>query len=244
MLPERLEVVCTQSLAWGMREQEPKRHGTTDVQICLCLTLTASEEANVQLDPEEYVESRWIGPADILEGNFHPALQFAVSSLLAVLKLQARSLFGPHASSWRDGSKETAAKRRQQNESALLKKKLRRSLFARQELRAAVAEASISDTGIAKLAREFVELSGKSPKQGTSNYRVVSETPRCTNLQLCRYCLRLSVARAISRATHTLDSSWCPFECAGGSRAAVRGRREGVHMIDSECSSLLRKAQT
>ena len=111
MLPERLEVVCTQSLAWGMREQEPKRHGTTDVQICLCLTLTASEEANVRLDPEEYVESRWIRPADILEGNFHPALQFAVSSLLAVLKLQARSLFGPHASSWRDGSKETAAKR-------------------------------------------------------------------------------------------------------------------------------------
>lgn len=69
----------------------------------------------------------------------------------------------------RDGSKETAAKRERPAQ-----KKLRRSLFARQELRAAVAEASISDTGIAKLAREFVELSGKSPKQGTSNYRVVA----------------------------------------------------------------------
>lgn len=89
VISERLQVVCTQSFAWGMREQEPKRNGTTDVQICLCLQLTPEEEAKVQLDPDEYLDSQWLSPAAVLEGNFHPALQFAVSSLLAVLKLQA-----------------------------------------------------------------------------------------------------------------------------------------------------------
>ena len=35
--PSRFETVCCQSLAWGMREQPPKDHGTTDLQVVLTL---------------------------------------------------------------------------------------------------------------------------------------------------------------------------------------------------------------
>ena len=31
--PARFQVVCCQSLAWGMREQPPRNHGTTDIQV-------------------------------------------------------------------------------------------------------------------------------------------------------------------------------------------------------------------
>lgn len=39
--------------------------------------------ANVVLDEKEYETSQWMAPQEILDGDFHPALQFAVRSLLA-----------------------------------------------------------------------------------------------------------------------------------------------------------------
>mmetsp|Transcript_4178 Transcript_4178/g.9124 ORF Transcript_4178/g.9124 Transcript_4178/m.9124 type:complete len:233 (-) Transcript_4178:351-1049(-) len=79
----RLQPVCCQSLAWGMREQSPKENGTTDSQYVLSLRLEESEVTNVVLDEKEYETSQWIDPQAILDGHFHPALQFAVRSLLA-----------------------------------------------------------------------------------------------------------------------------------------------------------------
>lgn len=35
--PARFSTVCTQSLAWAMREQEPRQNGTTDLQVVLRL---------------------------------------------------------------------------------------------------------------------------------------------------------------------------------------------------------------
>ena len=32
--PARFQTVCCQSLAWGMRQQPPMEHGTTDSQVC------------------------------------------------------------------------------------------------------------------------------------------------------------------------------------------------------------------
>jgi len=81
--PARLQPVCCQSLAWGMREQAPKENGTTDSQFVLSLQLYESEVANVVLDEKEYETSQWMAPQEILDGDFHPALQFAVRSLLA-----------------------------------------------------------------------------------------------------------------------------------------------------------------
>ena len=85
--PSRLQPVCCQSLAWGMREQPPKEHGTTDSQYVLSLRLSAAEVEKVVLDPSEYETSQWLEPSTILAGDFHPALKFAVHALAAREKM-------------------------------------------------------------------------------------------------------------------------------------------------------------
>ena len=90
MAPQHIcETVCCQSFAWEMRQQPPMEHGTTDSQVVLSLRLTEAEMGRVVLDPKEYDESKWLEPDAILAGPFHPALKFAVSSLLGVRKLRA-----------------------------------------------------------------------------------------------------------------------------------------------------------
>ena len=59
--------------------------------MVLSLQLTEAEVDKVVLDPNEYEDSQWLEPEAILAGSFHPALQFAVKSLLgtrALAKLQ------------------------------------------------------------------------------------------------------------------------------------------------------------
>ena len=41
---ERFVAVCAQAFAFGMREQEPKDHGTTDAQFCYKVQLLNEEE--------------------------------------------------------------------------------------------------------------------------------------------------------------------------------------------------------
>lgn len=53
------------------------------VQVVLSLRLTEAEVEKVVLDPTEYDASQWLEPDSILGGDFHPALKFAVQSLLA-----------------------------------------------------------------------------------------------------------------------------------------------------------------
>ena len=80
----RFRVVCAQAFAFGMREQEPKEHGTTDTQFCYKVQLrNAGEAKKVVLDENEYSESEWKLPSHILEGNYHPALKYAVGCMLA-----------------------------------------------------------------------------------------------------------------------------------------------------------------
>ena len=71
------------------RAGSPKENGTTDSQYVLSLQLQEGEEKKVVLDPKEYETSQWLEPEAILEGPFHPALKFAVHSLLASRKLDA-----------------------------------------------------------------------------------------------------------------------------------------------------------
>ena len=70
-----------------MRTQPPEAHGTTDSQVVLSLRLTEEEVTKVVLDPKEYTDAKWLPPAEILGGHFHPALKYAVASLLAAQKL-------------------------------------------------------------------------------------------------------------------------------------------------------------
>ena len=85
--PARMQPGCAQSLAWGMREQLPKENGTTDSQFVFSLQLTEAEREKVVLDPNEYDDSQWLPYAAIIDGDFHPALKFAVQSLLGARKL-------------------------------------------------------------------------------------------------------------------------------------------------------------
>jgi len=80
----RFRPICCQAFAFEMREQEPKNHGTTDVQFCLRVQLENEQEMEkVALDEDEYCDSKWVEPKEILEGNYHPALRFAVANMLA-----------------------------------------------------------------------------------------------------------------------------------------------------------------
>lgn len=67
-----------------MRQQEPVEHGTTDVQLCYSVQLqTENEVEKVKLDPEEYSDGCWKMYSEVLDGRYHPALKYAVRSLLA-----------------------------------------------------------------------------------------------------------------------------------------------------------------
>mmetsp|Transcript_1623 Transcript_1623/g.3557 ORF Transcript_1623/g.3557 Transcript_1623/m.3557 type:complete len:236 (-) Transcript_1623:37-744(-) len=80
----RFAAVCAQAFAFGMRQQEPKEHGTTDTQFCFRVQLKNEEEVKkVVLDEEEYCDSEWKLPSEILEGNYHPAMKYAVGCMLA-----------------------------------------------------------------------------------------------------------------------------------------------------------------
>ena len=86
---ERFTVVCAQAFAFGMREQEPKEHGTTDTQFCYKVQLKNEEEVRkVVVDEQEYCDSEWKLPSEILEGNYHPALKYAVGCMLAGVALE------------------------------------------------------------------------------------------------------------------------------------------------------------
>lgn len=81
---ERFVTVCVQAFAFEMREQEPKNHGTTDAQFCYKVQLVNEDEVQkVVLDESEYSESDWKLPSEILNGNYHPALKYAVGNMLA-----------------------------------------------------------------------------------------------------------------------------------------------------------------
>ena len=80
----RFVPVCAQAFAFGMREQAPGDHGTSDVQLCYRLRLRGTEEVDkADLDPAEYCDGEWKTPGEILSGNYHPALRYAVGCMLA-----------------------------------------------------------------------------------------------------------------------------------------------------------------
>lgn len=61
-----------------------------DTQFCYKLQLKDEDEVKkVVVDEEEYCASEWKLPSQILEGNFHPALKYAVGCMLAGESLDA-----------------------------------------------------------------------------------------------------------------------------------------------------------
>ena len=78
--------VNTYSFVWNYRQQAPSTNGTADASTVFELPLTAAEADGLgpaKFDKNEYADAAWVGPLDILEGDYHPALQQAVRDLLA-----------------------------------------------------------------------------------------------------------------------------------------------------------------
>lgn len=87
--PYRLQYICTQTFAFSMRQQVPQDHGTTDVQLCYLLQLVNENEVSkVILDPMEYSDGAWVLPTEIVNGNYHPALKYAIKCMLTAQALQ------------------------------------------------------------------------------------------------------------------------------------------------------------
>ena len=63
--------------------QQPSPHNVADEEF----DAPSEKVDKVVLDPKEYDDSQWLEPETILAGDFHPALRFAVQSLLGVRKL-------------------------------------------------------------------------------------------------------------------------------------------------------------
>ena len=68
------------------------------------LPLTQAEADGLgpsKFDKNEYADAAWVGPLDILEGDYHPALQQAVRDLAARLKGTGGTLRADHRRPWR-----------------------------------------------------------------------------------------------------------------------------------------------
>jgi len=82
--PERFTPFTYNSLVWDMREQEPRNHGTCDVNIVLTVELTDDEISRITLDAKEYAGSKWVELDEIIDGvEYHPALRYSARSLKA-----------------------------------------------------------------------------------------------------------------------------------------------------------------
>ncbi|KAJ1450483.1 hypothetical protein M885DRAFT_532230 [Pelagophyceae sp. CCMP2097] len=83
----RFRVVGSYSLVWHMRVQVPKTNGTADISIVHSLDLDDAAAGAISFETHfaksEYCDAAWFAPLDILQGDFHPALQQAVRDLLA-----------------------------------------------------------------------------------------------------------------------------------------------------------------
>jgi len=86
--PSRFTSVCCQTMAWHLREQEPKNHGTSDLQVVLTFQLKEEELPNVVFDVKEYDEVKWVDISEILNGNYHPALKHPVHCLVTKWKMK------------------------------------------------------------------------------------------------------------------------------------------------------------
>lgn len=78
----RFEGVGYYSYLWQFRNQEPKDHGTADISVTITAKLTRDEVAKMIPTNDEYSEHKWVEPEEVIQGDYHPALQQAVKDLV------------------------------------------------------------------------------------------------------------------------------------------------------------------
>ena len=75
--------VNTYSFVWNYRQQAPTTNGTADASTVFELPLTQAEADGLgpsKFDKNEYADAAWVGPLDILEGDYHPCLLYTSPS--------------------------------------------------------------------------------------------------------------------------------------------------------------------
>lgn len=91
--PDRFDQVCTVSMLWQKRKQEPEDNGTADISVVFVARVTPSERAAVTVDSREHRAVKWVAPEEVLGGeHYHPALRRGVQHMLlqeAYRKLEA-----------------------------------------------------------------------------------------------------------------------------------------------------------
>lgn len=71
------------SFQWARREQPPKENGTADISVVLCVELSEADVAQCVLDTQEYEESKWESPENVLaDQSYHPALRRVCAELI------------------------------------------------------------------------------------------------------------------------------------------------------------------
>ena len=75
-----------------MREQEPKNHGTADIDAVVTIELSDDEVARIHHDAKEYEDRAWVAAEEIVSsGRYHPALRRVVQDYLRVRKYEVCS---------------------------------------------------------------------------------------------------------------------------------------------------------
>ena len=75
-LRDRMATVGYYSFVWEMRVQEPRHNGTADISVVSSMEVTDEEKSLMATNKDE--ERQWVTAEQILESDYHPALQRGV----------------------------------------------------------------------------------------------------------------------------------------------------------------------
>lgn len=81
----RLSYIGTYSLVWGERAQEPIENGSHTVSITMAAMITDKEMAALKPN-DEYGALQWASPQNIVDPDFHPAIQQCAKDIIAFIK--------------------------------------------------------------------------------------------------------------------------------------------------------------
>jgi len=85
--PTRFQYLCTYSLAWARRAQEPKENGSHCVSITMILRAGGNEIPLIEHN-DEYEDLQWIHPKEVLaHSSFHPAILMIAKNVQAFLEI-------------------------------------------------------------------------------------------------------------------------------------------------------------
>lgn len=81
--PERFSFLTVFSTVWSKRAQSPQENGTHTISTVMFAVISNSEK-NAIVYNDEYSETQWVSPEEILEGEFHGAVKQCAQAVLSL----------------------------------------------------------------------------------------------------------------------------------------------------------------